>query len=196
MIKAWNHGAMSIPMLLTALRIILIPVFVAVFYLPWQEGHFVAAVIFTMAAITDWFDGHMARTLGQTTSLGRFLDPVADKLLVAVALVLVVAENYMPYLTIPVAIILGREIVISALREWMAEVGKRTSVAVTMVAKLKTLIQMIALVALLLYRPGYAAWIQWVGYILLYLAAGLTLWSMVMYITVAWPDLTLPRENQ
>lgn len=181
---------LNIPIILTLVRIIIIPLFVVVYYLPFRWGHLLAAALFGLAGLTDWLDGYLARNLSQTTRFGAFLDPVADKLMVAVGLVLVVGEVGMPFLAIPAAIIVGREIVISALREWMAEIGKRTSVAVSFVAKVKTLIQIAALILLLVYQPGMVT-ILLLGCGLLYLAAILTLWSMIMYMKAAWPDLTL-----
>lgn len=186
----------NIPNLLTILRLLLVPVVVVLYYLPVGWAHVSAAIFFTLAAITDWLDGYLARNLKQTTKFGAFLDPVADKLMVAVALVIVIGELRLPYLAIPAAIIVGREIVVSALREWMAEMGKRTSLAVNMVAKIKTTVQMSALILLLLYRPGDNLILQYLGSFLLYIAAVLTLWSMIMYLKIAWPDLTLSSEEE
>jgi CDP-diacylglycerol--glycerol-3-phosphate 3-phosphatidyltransferase len=186
----------NVPNLLTMLRLLLVPVIVIFYYLPVTWAHVAAAIIFAVAAATDWLDGYLARNLKQMTKFGAFLDPVADKLIVAVALVLVVGELRMPFLAIPAAIIVGREIVVSALREWMAELGKRTSMAVTMVAKVKTMAQMFALVLLILYRPGDPFLLQFFGSFLLYIAAVLTLWSMIMYLKIAWPDLTLSPEQE
>lgn len=180
---------MNIPNLLTLFRIVLIPVFAIIFYLPFKGNHVVSAVIFALAAFTDWLDGYLARSLQQTSKLGAFLDPVADKLIVAVALVLLVGEQGIPYLAIPAAIIVGREIVVSALREWMAELGRRTSVAVSYVGKVKTVMQMLALIFLIAYKPGGMPWLGVVGYVLLYVAAILTLWSMFIYLKAAWGDL-------
>lgn len=187
---------MNIPTLLTMIRLMAIPIFAIVYYLPAHWAHFVAAIIFILAAITDWFDGYLARTLKQQTHLGAFLDPVADKLLVAFALVLVVGQDYLPLLALPAAIIVGREIVISALREWMAELGKRASIAVTFLGKVKTAIQMLALVLLIWFAPGENVYILWLGASLLYISAALTLWSMIIYIKIAWPDLTSAGEKQ
>jgi CDP-diacylglycerol--glycerol-3-phosphate 3-phosphatidyltransferase len=181
---------MNIPNLLTLLRIFLIPVFVLIFYLPFHGNHVVSAIIFALAAFTDWLDGYLARSLGQISKLGAFLDPVADKLIIAIALVLLVSEQSLPYLAIPAAVIVGREIVVSALREWMAEIGKRASVAVSFIGKVKTFAQMLAIILLLLYIPGYNGWLGELGYLLLYVAALLTLWSMVLYLKAAWRDLT------
>lgn len=184
----------NIPNLITWFRIALIPVFFIVFYLPFQSSHLIAAIIFAIAAITDWLDGYLARNLKQTSALGAFLDPVADKLIVSVALVMLVSE--LAWLTIPAAIIVAREIIISALREWMAELGKRASVAVSWLGKVKTTVQMIALIVLLYCRRGDSSWILILGYLLLYLAAALTVWSMFLYIRVAWPDLVWSGEEK
>ncbi|MCD9460044.1 CDP-diacylglycerol--glycerol-3-phosphate 3-phosphatidyltransferase [Marinibactrum halimedae] len=175
---------------LTLLRIVLIPALILVFYLPFAWSAFLSALIFSVAAITDWADGYIARKYNQTTPFGAFLDPVADKLMVAVALVLLVEVHASPWFAIPAVVIVGREIVISALREWMAELGKRASVAVSNVGKVKTTFQMIAIIVLLLFRPGVSDWMTWLGYITLYVAASLTLWSMVIYLRAAWPELS------
>ncbi len=180
---------MKIPNIITFSRIMLIPVFVIVFYLPVGWGTVASAVIFALAALTDWLDGYLARRLAQTSAFGAFLDPVADKLLVAVALVLIVGHKHMPALALPAAVIIGREIVISALREWMAEVGKRTSVAVSMIGKIKTVVQMIAILCLLAYRPHGHFLLGVMGALLLYVAAALTIWSMCVYLKAAWLDL-------
>lgn len=181
---------MNVPNMLTLLRIAAVPFLVFVYYLPIPHRHIVMGIIFAIAAITDWLDGYLARNWEQTSKFGAFLDPVADKLLIAVALVLIISEHSFPLLPIPAAIIIGREIVISGLREWMAEIGKRASVAVSFVGKVKTAIQMISLVILLASDPAHLHWTAYVGYFLLYLAAGLTLWSMVMYLKTAWPEFT------
>ncbi len=180
---------MTLPTRLTLLRIFLIPVFVVVFYLPYEWSSVASAVIFALAAITDWLDGYLARKLNQASALGAFLDPVADKLMVAVALVLLTQAHPTLYFAIPAAVIICREIAVSALREWMAELGERASVAVSMVGKVKTTAQMIAILLLLYKQPviGIDSFI--VGYVLFYVAAILTLWSMVLYINAAWPML-------
>lgn len=180
---------MNIPNYLTVFRIFLIPIFVVVFYLPFEVSHVLSAAIFAIASLTDWLDGYLARSLNQISNLGKFLDPVADKLVIAVALVLLVSQEHITYIAIPAAVIVGREIVISALREWMAELGKRTSVAVSYIGKVKTFIQMLAIVFLLVYRPDGALWIGVIGFILLYVAAILTFWSMFMYLKTAWPAI-------
>lgn len=179
----------TIPNLLTFLRILLIPVFVVVFYLPVPWARAGCALIFGLASLTDWLDGYLARKWGQTSALGAFLDPVADKLMVAVALVLLLQADPTMAFAIPAAVIIGREITISALREWMAELGARAQVAVSMVGKFKTTLQMLAIL-MLTYRadvlglPVYA-----LGFLLLYAAAVLTLWSMLVYLRAAWPSL-------
>ncbi len=179
---------MTIPNSLTLVRILLIPILVVVFYLPFNWTGLAAAAIFTAAAITDWFDGYLARKLNQFTDFGAFLDPVADKLMVAVALVVLLERYPHIWFSLPAMIIIGREIVISALREWMAEIGKRTSVAVSYVGKLKTTLQMIAIIILLAQTTLDSHWIEFIGFAALYVAAGLTLWSMLVYLRAAWPD--------
>ncbi len=189
-----NH-IMNVPLFFTSLRLLGIPVFAIFFFLPFSWAHLAAVIVFVVAAVTDWLDGYLARSLSQATDFGAFLDPVADKLLVGVALVLVVGQHYVNYLSIPAAIIICREIAISALREWMAELGKRASIAVSVVAKIKTALQMLALMLLIWYTPSVKAWLLWFGSSLLWLAAALTLWTMIIYIKVAWPDLTTSREQ-
>lgn len=184
-----NNNVMSIPNILTLIRIGLIPVFVLAFYLPFEWSHIATTSIFALAAITDILDGYLARKLGQVSALGAFLDPVADKLMIAVALVLLVQMHPTPWLAIPAAIIIGREIAISALREWMAELGQRTSVAVSVIGKFKTLSQMLALLFLLYREPIGGFSTTTVGYVLLYVAAVMTLWSMVIYLRAAWSGL-------
>lgn len=182
---------MNIPNLLTLLRILLIPVLVIVVFLPYGWTGWAAAGIFTIAAITDWIDGYLARKLDQATPFGAFFDPVADKLMVAVALVLLLKQYQEPWFTIAVAIIICREILISALREWMAELGKRTSVAVSVIGKFKTTLQMIAIILLLSQTGGSSdSRIELLGFLTLVAAAVLTVWSMFVYIRAAWPDLT------
>ncbi|MBR9827990.1 MAG: CDP-diacylglycerol--glycerol-3-phosphate 3-phosphatidyltransferase [Oceanospirillales bacterium] len=179
---------MKIPNLLTLLRIVLIPVFIFVYYLPYNWAPWLASGIFGLAAITDWFDGYLARRLNQSSPFGAFLDPVADKLMVAAALVVLVEVFASPLITVPAIIIIGREIVISALREWMAELGQRASVAVSMIGKLKTTLQMVSILVLI-GAPLYSM-LSWVGIAALYGAAALTLWSMVVYLRAAWPHLS------
>lgn len=181
---------MKIPNIITLSRIVLIPVFVLIFYMPFNWKYLGSAIIFSLAAFTDWLDGYLARRLQQTSAFGAFLDPVADKLLVAVALVLIVGHRGLPIVALPAAVIVGREIVISALREWMAEVGKRASVAVSVIGKFKTAAQMTAIICLLLYKPHSHNWLlSGLGSLLLYVAAGLTIWSMCVYLKAAWLQL-------
>ncbi len=179
---------MNIPNLLTVLRVLLIPVFIALFYLPFSWSYWAASGVFALASATDWLDGYLARRLGQSTPFGAFLDPVADKLMVAVALVLLVEEHSSLWLSLPAMIIIGREIVVSALREWMAEIGARTHVAVSRLGKWKTAAQMTALVILLANPPRMDLWVG-LGFGLLIIAAILTLWSMIQYLRAAWPHL-------
>jgi CDP-diacylglycerol--glycerol-3-phosphate 3-phosphatidyltransferase len=180
----------------TFFRVLLIPAIVIAYYLPWKHAHLLAALIFAIAALTDWADGFLARTYNLSTKLGEFLDPVADKLVIASALVMIVGQFGTAYLAVPAAIIVAREIVISALREWMAEIGKRTSVAVGFIGKVKTCSQMVAVFLLLLCVPPNDLILGVIGSLFLYVAAFLTLWSMIMYLKAAWPDLTLSAKKE
>jgi CDP-diacylglycerol--glycerol-3-phosphate 3-phosphatidyltransferase len=189
----------NLPNALTWFRIIAIPLVVIVFYLPVTWARPAAGLLFALAGITDWLDGYLARRLGQTSSFGAFLDPVADKLMVVVALVLIVSHEpselhfikFNPHLliTLTAAVIVGREITISALREWMAEMGARGKVAVSSMGKLKTIFQMTGL-SMMLFRsdvwfiPAFE-----LGVYCLVAAAALTLWSMIVYLRAAWPEL-------
>jgi CDP-diacylglycerol--glycerol-3-phosphate 3-phosphatidyltransferase len=186
---------MNIPNLITVLRVVLIPIFILLFYLPYHWSYMAASTVFAFAAATDWLDGYLARRLEQSTPFGAFLDPVADKLMVAVALVLLVQVHASLWLTLPAAVIIGREIVISALREWMAEIGARAQVAVSNMGKWKTAAQMLALVILLANPPAITFWVV-LGYALLLVAAGLTLWSMLQYLRAAWPHLKTTAEKK
>jgi CDP-diacylglycerol--glycerol-3-phosphate 3-phosphatidyltransferase len=174
---------MNIPNLITVLRVLLIPIFILLFYLPYHWSYLASASVFAFAAATDWLDGYLARRLEQSTPFGAFLDPVADKLMVAVALVLLVQEHGNLWLTLPAAVIIGREIVVSALREWMAELGARAHVAVS------------NLVILLANPSDFSFWVL-MGYALLLVSAGLTLWSMVQYLRAAWPHLKTDVEKK
>jgi CDP-diacylglycerol--glycerol-3-phosphate 3-phosphatidyltransferase len=180
----------NIPNILTLFRIALIPVFVVIFFLPlFGYNHIVLAAIYFIAGITDWFDGYLARKWDQQSAFGTFLDPVADKLMVTVALVLLVSAHPGALMAIPAAIIVGREITVSALREWMASVGDKTKVKVSMIGKFKTAAQMWA-VGFLLFEKNLG-WMptMTIGYFLLYISAALTLWSMMIYLKAAWPSL-------
>ena len=188
----WNA-----PNILTVLRIVLIPVFILAYYLPFPWAPALTVILFAAAAITDWLDGYLARRLNQFSRFGAFLDPVADKLIVAAALVLLTADERIlsqvldhRLFTVVVVIILGREITVSALREWMAELGERARVAVSFLGKLKTSGQMIAIPFLLYREPLFGLPVMRLGEILLYLAAALTLWSMLIYLRAAWPSLS------
>ena len=183
----WN-----IPILLTWLRILLIPIFTALFYLPQtyiSQTHvnIAAALIFALAGITDWLDGFLARHWKQTSDFGAFLDPVADKLMVAVSLILLVKLDRT--LAIYAMIIIGREITISALREWMAQMGKRNSVAVATIGKFKTTAQMLAILLLLAgMKDFYGFNLILIGNILMLIASVLTIWSMFYYLKMAWKE--------
>lgn len=179
----------TIPNIITFSRILLIPVFVLVFYLPYQWSYLWAAILFALAGVTDWVDGFLARKLNQTTKLGAFLDPVADKLMVVTAIVLLVEAHANPWLAIPSLVIVSREIAVSALREWMAELGERANVAVSNIGKIKTTVQIVAIAILLAHRPDFSDPLVIAGYVLYYLAAVLTLWSMILYLKAAWPYL-------
>jgi CDP-diacylglycerol--glycerol-3-phosphate 3-phosphatidyltransferase len=180
---------MNTPILLTILRIALIPVFVVVYIWPATWTNVAAAAVFGLAALTDWLDGYLARRLGQTTRFGAFLDPVADKLVVVSAIVMMVGDHANVWLTLPGLVIVGREIVVSALREWMAEMNRRGVVAVGRFGKLKTGLQIAAILVLLAFPPGSHPYLVLLGYVLIYAAALMTLGSMVMYLRAAWPTL-------
>jgi len=181
---------LNIPNLLTWLRIVMIPLFVGIFYLPdaWLTlpvRNVTATVLFTLAAVTDWLDGYLARTLNQTSAFGAFLDPVADKLMVAAALVVLVDLNRTD--AIYAFIIIGREITISALREWMAKIGKSRNVAVSFLGKVKTVSQMIAIPMLLYQHAIGPIDVEFIGSILMLIASVLTVLSMIYYLKLAMP---------
>ena len=176
----------NIPTLLTFTRIALTFLIVIVFYLPWEYSNIACTVIFSFAGFTDWLDGHLARKMGQHTNFGAFLDPVADKLLVVLTLVIIIQTEASVFMTLPAAIIIGRELVISALREWMASSGQRDVVAVSNLGKWKTGTQMVAIGCLpfsddLLFLPVSA-----LGYLLLYIAAVITVVSMYQYLNAVF----------
>jgi CDP-diacylglycerol--glycerol-3-phosphate 3-phosphatidyltransferase len=173
----------SIPNLLTLLRILIIPLLVFVYYFPPNViGMRLAALLFGIAAVTDWLDGYLARKLNQTSKLGAFLDPIADKLIVVTVLVMIADEFGKLSILIPALIIIGREIAVSGLREWMSELGYSGSVSVSMLGKIKTTAQMVSLLLLLYRYPVFGIPVFDIGVWLLYLAAALTLWSMIVYI--------------
>lgn len=178
---------LTLPTILTLFRIILIPVFVVVFYLPVSWAYFAAAIIFTVASITDWLDGYLARAMKLESSFGAFLDPVADKLMVVVAIVLLVEANPTPWFAVPSLIIISREITVSALREWMAELGSRATVKVSFIGKAKTVVQLVSLIFLINRDPWLGLPTFEVAFALYYVAAFLTLYSMVVYLKAAWP---------
>ena len=182
----------NIPILLTWLRILLIPLMIGIYYVPdsWIIGigrDFSAMLVFVVAGLTDWLDGYLARRWNETSAFGAFLDPVADKLVVAAALIMLVQLGRLD--AILAAIIIGREITISALREWMAQIGAHKSVAVSMIGKIKTTAQMVAIPMLLYHQPIANFDAQYLGTWLIYIAAVLTLWSMGYYMRMAWPHL-------
>lgn len=182
----------NIPIFLTWLRIVAIPLLIAVYYLPesWLSAHekdSVATLIFVAAALTDWADGYLARRWNQTSAFGAFLDPVADKLMVAAALIVLVELARID--AIVAMIIIGREITISALREWMAKIGASKSVAVSMLGKIKTAAQMMAIPMLLHHAPLFGVDVRVAGTWLIWVAALLTLWSMGYYLRMAWPEI-------
>jgi len=180
---------LNVPTALTLLRLVLIPLFVIVFYLPQDWARPASAIVFSLAGITDWLDGYFARKLGQTSPFGAFLDPVADKLMVATALVLIVQTDPRLLVALAAAIIIGREIAISALRELMSELGARHHVAVSKVAKLKTIFQITALIMMLFEDDLIILPMYELGFACLMVAAVLTLWSMTKYMIAAWPHL-------
>ena len=186
---------MTVPTMLTLLRIALVPVLVLFFYLPFSWSNLACTVVFVLAAVTDIADGYIARKTGQMSRFGEFLDPVADKIMVATALILLVQrqENYQVVFALSAAIIIGRELTISALREWMSEIGEQALLKVSGVGKLKTIFQMTA-IGVLLYHENMG-WIPvaLIGELLLYTAAALTLWSMWVYLKSAWPVISDPK---
>lgn len=186
----------NLPTWLTLFRVALLPVMVAVFYIPFPGHNITAAIVFVLAAFTDWLDGYLARRMNLTSAFGAFLDPVADKLMVAVTLFLLVESDPTSgwssiLLALTSAVIVGREISISALREWMAEIGMSATVKVALVGKLKTVMQMVALVVLIVQheKEATALRLYHIGEGLLVIAGILTIWSGVYYLRAAWPIL-------
>ena len=174
----------TLPNLITMFRVLLIPVFVTVYFLDWRWAHEAGAFIFWFAAITDWFDGYLARKLKQSSAFGAFLDPVADKLIVAAALLMITHTYQTLWITIPAIILLSREVYVSSLREWMGQMGLSSNVKVSFIGKLKTTAQMLALIGLLSgmeYVLDFRIFWVSLGYILLYIATILSLWSMWIY---------------
>ena len=183
----------NLPNILTVARIVAVPLVVALFYWghPWSNP--LAAIVFIAAAITDSLDGYLARRLGLTTPLGEFLDPVADKLMVATALVLLVGHDTRPLIVVTAVVIIGREITVSALREWMAHLGARSKVAVSGLGKFKTIVQMTGLSMMMFRSDLLGLPVYEIGVVLTVIAGALTLWSMVSYLQAAWPELRRDR---
>ncbi|MEX2495654.1 MAG: CDP-diacylglycerol--glycerol-3-phosphate 3-phosphatidyltransferase [Woeseia sp.] len=175
---------------LTWIRIAAIPVIVYCFFSAFEYARPIAAVVFAIAAITDLLDGYVARRLGQTSRFGEFLDPVADKLMVAIVLVLLVQSDDRVVVALTAAIIIGREITVSALREWMASIGERSNVAVSQGGKIKTTLQMVGIGMMVYEHPTLGIEVYEVGFALLLVAAGMTLWSMIVYLRAAWPSMS------
>jgi len=198
--KLRHPHLLTLPNMLTMFRIVLVPILVATFYLPFKGANLVAAGMFAVGAITDWLDGWIARRFGQTSAFGAFLDPVADKLTVTVTLFLLVQADPSPLMAVICAIIVGREITISALREWMAEIGERSKVKVAGLGKIKTIVQMVAIVILLWRQPGFDFHVMVgvkfyeLGQWMLGTAAVLTIWSGMIYLRAAWPIIR-DRKN-
>ena len=187
---------LTLPTILTLFRIALLPVMVLVFYLPFHGANVTAALIFLAAAVTDWLDGYIARRFNMSSAFGAFLDPVADKLMVGVTLILLVQENPTPLMAVTSAVIVGREITISALREWMAEIGERRHVNVAALGKIKTVMQIIAIEVLLYQHDLEGLRLFHVGEALLVFAAALTIWSALIYLRAAWPVMRGDRGDR
>jgi len=181
---------LNIPNAITLFRIVLIPIFIVAFFLPdFSWKHILLTALFFVAGVSDWFDGFLARRLKQQSAFGAFLDPVADKLMVATAMALLVNAHPGALMAMPAVVIIGREIAVSALREWMANLGENAKVKVSFIGKVKTFTQLLAIGFLLYAEPIGSFQPMVVGYVLLYVAAILTLWSMFVYLSAAWPSL-------
>jgi CDP-diacylglycerol--glycerol-3-phosphate 3-phosphatidyltransferase len=180
--------------ILTLLRIAAIPVVVVCFYSPLDYARPIAAVLFGLAAVTDMIDGWVARRFGQTSRFGEFLDPVADKLMVAIVLVMLVQAEARWFEDVIAMIIIGREITISALREWMATIGERANVRVDITGKIKTTLQMFGIAFMVWHVPLFGIPIYTIGFVLLLLAAIMTIWSMIVYLRAAWPFIMADPE--
>ncbi len=190
---------MTIPDILTWLRIIIIPIFIGLFFIPYSGINIILTILFVFAAVTDWLDGYLARKWQQTSAFGAFLDPVADKLIVASAIVLIVYQHPYWYFVLCAIVIINREITISALREWMASMGARGIVAVSWIGKWKTAVQMISITLLLYQQSLFGLPIFFIGTIGLLIATILTLWSMWQYLFAAWrqfsPQATISNNE-
>ena len=185
----------TLPTGLTLGRIVLVPVLVLLFYMPYDWARPAAAIAFALGGITDWLDGYLARRLNQSSAFGAFLDPVADKIMVAIVLVMLVQANPYIWMALPAMVIIGREIVISALREWMAEIGQRARVAVSQLGKFKTIAQIAALLLMLYREPVLGLPTFQIGVGLLYLAALMTLYSMAVYLRAGWAAAIRAEEQ-
>lgn len=179
----------NLAIILTLVRIVAIPIVVVAFYMPIPHARPIAGIVFGLAAVTDLLDGYVARRFNQTSRFGEFLDPVADKLMVAIVLVLLVQSDPRSFVDVIAMIIIGREITVSALREWMATIGERTSVKVAFSGKLKTTLQMFGIGFMVYGEPMFGIDIYSIGFYLLLAAAGMTLWSMFVYLRAAWPSM-------
>ena len=180
----------TLPTAVTLFRIALIPLFVIVFYLPFNWANVAATSIFAIASISDWVDGYLARSMQQESSFGAFLDPVADKLMVVVIIILLVEAHPSLYMTLPSVVIVAREISISALREWMAQLGSSTTVKGSFIGKAKTVSQMLALGFMIFSEPFMGLPIYEIGLAIYYVAALLTIISMLLYLRAAWPVIS------
>ena len=177
----------NLPNTLTSFRILAVPLVIVVFYAPFDWARPAAGLLFGLAGFTDWLDGYLARRFNQMSNFGAFLDPVADKLIVTTTLVILVQADPTLLITLVAAVIIGREITVSALREWMSELGARAHVSVSFFAKWKTTVQMFGIGFMLYERPSFGLPVYGIGVVLLILAAVLTLWSMLDYLKAAWP---------
>lgn len=178
---------LTIPTAITLFRIFLIPCFVLAYYSPLIDAKTYAAIIFFVAGISDWVDGYLARILNQESAFGAFLDPVADKLMVAVSIIVIVQSYPTIWMAIPASIIISREITVSALREWMAEIGERATVKVSLLGKIKTVAQMASIFLIIIEKPMFGLPLLEIGFWLFFIAAALTLYSMILYLKLAWP---------
>ena len=189
-----NVVKLNLANILTLIRIAAIPVVVICFYSPLDYARPIAGLLFGLAAITDMIDGWVARRFGQVSRFGEFLDPVADKLMVAIVLVMLVQAQSSWFEDVIAMIIIGREITISALREWMATIGERANVKVDITGKIKTTLQMFGIGFMVWKLPVYGVPIYTIGFVLLVLAAIMTIWSMIVYLRAAWPFIMADTE--
>jgi CDP-diacylglycerol--glycerol-3-phosphate 3-phosphatidyltransferase len=193
-IRSFAH-LLTLPTLITFLRLLIIPFIILFFYLPFEQGTFYAGILFLLGAMTDWLDGFIARRFNMVSAFGAFIDPVADKLLVAVTLVILVEVYAQFWIVLPALVIIAREILISALREWMATIGQQAQVKVSGWGKLKTFVQMVAIFWLMVMPHDASEWVITLAAIVLYIAMGLTVWSMIQYLQAAWPILSGEQQD-